>query len=419
MEKELGIPTTLFGGPPELGNLIKLGKSQIGFMNIFARPLFEAVTDVLPAMAFAVEEMKNNQQIWANKIRDQEQQEDFGARKQSDPLLSPRSLSPNRPASQPEYSHPEGLPASNSPLSSAAMSPDMSAMDDIPRKSSTQNTIPLESNLLGLDPSRRSSGGHPLASVPTDYSSTGSFSRRSSGALSAANAPHSTITTRRTSNSSPSQLQLGQDSRSQTNSSTTTSENRQPGGNGSEDTLSQAHQPSTIKIASDQRQSSSHGGTGAGRLSSKSSGAENIRSINSSISQPSTRPNNHSGHHRSSSGAHTTNTNLSQSAPYSPTGTQATSFLTVDSDEGKPHGHHENNGAHERKGISTVANTDRHLMSQYGLNGDNETEARTSVLHNGDVKEASNSGYRSVGRKGSRFKLHFFKKRGRGVDTTP
>lgn len=61
----------LFGGPPVKEDTIKLGESQIGFMNIFARPLFEAVTDVLPAMRFAVDEILTNKAIWEQKIDDE------------------------------------------------------------------------------------------------------------------------------------------------------------------------------------------------------------------------------------------------------------------------------------------------------------------------------------------------------------
>lgn len=73
MEQELQIPSCLFGGPPVRDDIIKLGESQIGFMNIFARPLFEAVTDILPAMSFAVDEILTNKSIWDDKI-DQEKQ---------------------------------------------------------------------------------------------------------------------------------------------------------------------------------------------------------------------------------------------------------------------------------------------------------------------------------------------------------
>jgi len=70
MEKELNIPTQLFGGPPERDNIIKMGESQIGFMNIFARPLFEGVTDILPAMRFSVNELINNKATWEQRIED-------------------------------------------------------------------------------------------------------------------------------------------------------------------------------------------------------------------------------------------------------------------------------------------------------------------------------------------------------------
>lgn len=68
MEKELNMPTCLFGGPPVRDNVIKMGESQIGFMNIFARPLFQNVTEILPAMRFSVDELNNNKTVWEKKI---------------------------------------------------------------------------------------------------------------------------------------------------------------------------------------------------------------------------------------------------------------------------------------------------------------------------------------------------------------
>ncbi|KAF7585684.1 3',5'-cyclic-nucleotide phosphodiesterase [Aspergillus hancockii] len=64
MEKEVGMETALFGGPPELGNTYKLATGQIGFMSIFALPLFEGVADILPDMQFTVEHIRNNQSKW-------------------------------------------------------------------------------------------------------------------------------------------------------------------------------------------------------------------------------------------------------------------------------------------------------------------------------------------------------------------
>ena len=97
----MGIPTTLFGGPPELGNLKKLADSQIGFMNIFAYPLFEAVADILPAMQFGVEEIKLNQAVWKLRIEQSKQQDASKIELEryiTEGFQSPRSGSPNRVA---------------------------------------------------------------------------------------------------------------------------------------------------------------------------------------------------------------------------------------------------------------------------------------------------------------------------------
>jgi hypothetical protein len=84
MEQELQMPSCLFGGPPVRDDIIKLGESQIGFMNIFACPLFEAVTDILPAMRFAVDEILANKAVWERKIDDARQKK----RKRRSPNLS-------------------------------------------------------------------------------------------------------------------------------------------------------------------------------------------------------------------------------------------------------------------------------------------------------------------------------------------
>ena len=139
MEKDVGIPTTLFGGPPELGNMTKLANSQIGFMNIYASPLFEAVTDILPGMQFAVKEIKTNQSVWKAKIDQEKAKEEarFEATKYSlDGFQSPRSGSPDHFfAASPETSHPEGLPASGS-SPSLSSGPPMSTSQPIPGSTS-------------------------------------------------------------------------------------------------------------------------------------------------------------------------------------------------------------------------------------------------------------------------------------------
>ncbi|KAF2095643.1 HD-domain/PDEase-like protein, partial [Rhizodiscina lignyota] len=75
METRLGIPTTLFGGPPVRDDIIKLAQSQIGFMNVFARPLFDAVTDILPAMQFSVDELAANKERWDYEIAQEKERQ--------------------------------------------------------------------------------------------------------------------------------------------------------------------------------------------------------------------------------------------------------------------------------------------------------------------------------------------------------
>ena len=430
MEKDVGIPTTLFGGPPELGNLIKLGNSQNSFMNIFARPLFEAVADVVPAMVFAVDEMKTNQEIWTEKIKEETLKEDaLGSKKQrsSEGLLSPRSGSPDRPASQPEFSHPEGLPASQpletSPIAQAAQS------TDEPRRASA-SSIPhhlgsFDSSAQSQNTSRRSSLGRNLTQINPNPDAA-SYSRRSSGASPAANTSHATVTTRRLNNSSPSQLQLGlnADLRPQAGSSVPTSENIQPKGRASEDTLSQTALPGTGLSTNDSRRGS-YGSAGAGDISRRGSkgDSENWRSNRFTSNTIVGRPYAHSAHHRSSSGAHTNNTNVSQSMPYSPTGTQATSVLTVDSDEKSSQSRLDNWTGPERKGMPEIVNLERsgnghRPGNATGLDGAKDIDIKTSVVSNGSTRDLGGH-QRVIGRKGSRFNFNFWKKRGKSVESSP
>ncbi len=426
----MGIPTTLFGGPPELGNLIKLGNSQNSFMNIFARPLFEAVTDVLPAMAFAVTEMKTNQEIWTEKIRKQALKEDaMGLKKQRslEGLLSPRSGSPDRPTSQPEFSHPEGLPASQ-PLETSPFAQSAQSADE-PRRASA-SSVPhhlgsFDSGAQSQTTSRRSSLGRNLSQVNANPDAA-SYSRRSSGASPAASASHATVTTRRLNNSSPSQLQLAlnADLRSQAGSSATTSENIQPRGRASEDTLSQTAFSGTGLSTNESRRGSreSAGAGDVSRRGSKGDDSDNWRSNRFTANTIVGRPYAHSNHHRSSSGAHTNNTNMSQSTPYSPTGTQATSVLTVDSDEKSSQSRLDSWASPERKGMPDVVNLERPGNGHgpgtgAGLDGAKDMDIKTSVS-NGSARDGGGH-QRVVGRKGSRFNFNFWKKRGKSVETSP
>lgn len=426
MEKDVGIETTLFGGPPEIGNIIKLANSQNGFMNIFARPLFESVTDILPTMVFAVNEMKANTGIWKDKIEKAKRKEDRRDHtNSSEAYLSPRSGTPNlqfnheerdRSSSQPELSHPEGFPASNSPIHST-LSASMQHLDEQVRRTSIDrgNEIretPDRSSSPFRD-SRRSSLGLTSGYVGSSPEQP-SFSRRSSGAFSAAQ--HPSYSTRRSSNTSPSQLQLGiaPDTKAQVSA-----ENAQPSTRGSEDTVSQpSREPNRGSVGSG-------GGdiTHRGNKNGDTYRPSRLSNNNTSCARFST----HSNHQRDSSGAHTS---MSQSTPYSPTGTQATSILTSNSDE-KGSSHRNGSTAEgagwssppsmRSKSIPDVVDVDR-LGSGQSMNTEASSnkadEVKTSILTNGNISP-NEERERVVNRKSSRFRLKdLWRKRGK-VEASP
>ena len=396
MEEDVGIPTTLFGGPPQVGNVVKLGQSQKSFMNFFAQPLFESVADILPTMTFAVNELRTNQSIWAQRIQEgnDTQIPAQNHRETSTGALSPRSKSPERLGNQMELSHPEGLPAQSQSFSDKLLQPD--------------------------NRSRRSSQNQPLRAASGGPDIVADASRRSSGAFSSGSNPNVMLAPRRTSNSSPGQLQLAPESRSHLSTYPQSTENRLPNNRASEDTLSQSHfskasgttsdstgittnfsKPSTYANAYRKDMVAPLGPTGHTStmtntsLSSRSSG-------DAAYEQR--------GHNRSSSGAHTNNTNASHSVPYSPTETQATSVLTIDSDTRSAHGQFDfwlpKNGVvqNEYHGSSPTAH-DFHP-------GNKELESKASLSSNGAVRNSADAGQRSIGKKSSRFNIfHSLKKR--------
>ncbi|KAL8848785.1 MAG: hypothetical protein Q9221_006205 [Calogaya cf. arnoldii] len=371
METELGMSTTLFGGPPELGNVTKLANSQQGFMNIFACPLFGAISDILPSMSFAVEEMRANQKIWQTRIEQQKPAEGKQDLTSSDTGLSRRSWSPSRSSSQPELSHPEGLPASQIPPAILSnISPLTGYEKDEPRRAS-------------------------LASSPI----------RSSDPASQMH-----LQARRTSNTNPSQLQLtlGHDSKVQTHPPVPTAENIQPGRRGSEGTLSETDAGSrNISIAG-----------GGGSKGSKSSDGDQTfgqqRSTAYSLARQSPFP----AHERHSSGGHTSR---SQSVPYSPTETQATS-VTEDSED-RNHQMHERGGSGTvKKGPPEMVNLEKpgsgHRFTGPGVSGASKgVDVKTAVM-NGIPSSHHAATDRLVTRKSSRF-LNFWKKKAKVTDPSP
>ncbi|KAF2643415.1 HD-domain/PDEase-like protein [Massarina eburnea CBS 473.64] len=163
MEQELQMPSCLFGGPPVQDDLIKLGESQIGFMNIFARPLFEAVADILPAMRYAVDEMLTNSGTW-EKIIEVERAKKRNQR-MSLGLLSPAF----------------GMDPTPSPFSGGPLKPPAD-ISPLPQPGRPAQASP---QIISENVDRRGSGGSLQAALSSSRRSSAAFdkgSRRSSGA---------------------------------------------------------------------------------------------------------------------------------------------------------------------------------------------------------------------------------------------
>lgn len=62
MESELGIPSALLSPPKK--DIESLTKAQLGFMKLFALPLFQGVVDLMPALKYTVEELEINRALF-------------------------------------------------------------------------------------------------------------------------------------------------------------------------------------------------------------------------------------------------------------------------------------------------------------------------------------------------------------------
>ena len=169
MESAVGMETTLFGGPPELGNMLKLANGQIGFMTIFAHPLFNNVADIMPAMSFAADEILTNKGVWFTRAEKEKMKTvirkgtgfgDGGA-------VSPRSLSPagkKHGAGGSSYfpSSPLAAPGRrDSPRGSNARTDSGAAESTTPQNNSRRSSLAAVAGVAmpyGHDQSRRSSG---------------------------------------------------------------------------------------------------------------------------------------------------------------------------------------------------------------------------------------------------------------------
>ena len=205
METDLGIPSALFA-PPVRNNIIELGKSQIGFTNLFALPLFQGVTDVLPGMHFTVDEINTNKQIWQEKISEANETKRLSMglpRTSQDGLLSPRSGSIASFSGSPEQHPPETMTPPNA--TNSPQQEQKSHFSPITQADTRPNSIGTFGHpaLHSPDESRRSSVGSPRSMASPQFPDLNA-STRSSGAF-----PNAILTARSSSHIAPSQLAQG------------------------------------------------------------------------------------------------------------------------------------------------------------------------------------------------------------------
>ncbi|KAI1375037.1 HD-domain/PDEase-like protein [Hypoxylon crocopeplum] len=91
MESEIGIPTSLISPPKK--DFLSLARAQLGFMNMFAIPLFQGVADVLPAMQYTVDELEMNKGLFEKTVEEIPGMGEERRKRLMEGVLSPRSLS--------------------------------------------------------------------------------------------------------------------------------------------------------------------------------------------------------------------------------------------------------------------------------------------------------------------------------------
>ncbi|GAO13889.1 uncharacterized protein UV8b_03876 [Ustilaginoidea virens] len=69
MEEELDIKSSLLAQPKK--DILSLATAQLGFMNVFAIPLFEGVADIMPAMRYVVDELETNKGLFEKKLQEE------------------------------------------------------------------------------------------------------------------------------------------------------------------------------------------------------------------------------------------------------------------------------------------------------------------------------------------------------------
>ncbi|KAI1393707.1 HD-domain/PDEase-like protein [Hypoxylon trugodes] len=91
MENDIGIQSSLIAPPKK--DFLSLARAQLGFMNMFAIPLFQGVADILPGMRYTVAELEINKALFERTLDAIPEMEEDRRKRLTEGVLSPRSLS--------------------------------------------------------------------------------------------------------------------------------------------------------------------------------------------------------------------------------------------------------------------------------------------------------------------------------------
>lgn len=91
MENELEIASSLMSQPKN--DKLSLAKAQLGFMNLFAIPLFQGVADIMPGLQYCVEELESNKALFEDTVSQEQAKQEPRPRLLRDGTFSPRTMS--------------------------------------------------------------------------------------------------------------------------------------------------------------------------------------------------------------------------------------------------------------------------------------------------------------------------------------
>jgi hypothetical protein len=201
MESELSIQSSLMTPPKQ--DMASLAKGQLGFMNLFATPLFQGVADIMPTMQYTVDELEMNKSLFELKLQQEKEKQplDDPVRRRllKEGTFSPRTMS-------------FAVPQEEEKEERRDMAPLFEALDRASDKTPVGNgELPMpRSESEGLSPadSQRTMGPSPVNGAAVE-------SKDSDGSVSTFDA------VRELANSDPFQTQTRRDSAKQRSSETT------------------------------------------------------------------------------------------------------------------------------------------------------------------------------------------------------